>query len=193
MNVVGAIRQLIIDNIATAEGTLLNGKIYLVVVLQSIALPAVAIRIADNTPLLMKDRNSDNDRVLIEVMTHSYDYYQAEMIDEQIRLAIDEFQGIVTTSDDVEHGLNLVEYVTTEDGYVDEVKAFVRITKYSVAYLREVPSLPFGPPWTNNALRWFESLPKWNSDEEAELNNDRIYLAGSGHDSATRGTLIYRG
>lgn len=191
MNVVGAIRQLIIDNIAAAEGTMLDERIFPVVLPQAEALPAVAIRLTTVGPTNSKPQVSDTDRVVIVVMTFSFDYYEAERIDEQIRRAIDGYEGAVTTSpDNVDHGLKLVQFSDTSDDFADESKAFVRVSNYIVDYWRETPGLPFGPPWIDGSTAWFASLDEYTSNEAAILAGKvpgDVYLTAEGHVQAPGG------
>lgn len=193
MNVVGAIRRIILDDIAGTEGTLLGGRVYPVVVAQSKVLPAACIGLVDVGPTDRKTGVSDLDFVMVSISSFSFDYYEAHRIDEAIRDCIDGFSGsVITTEDGAGHNIQNISYVSTADSFAAEQAVFVRETRYRVSYRRSGAPLPEGEPLLSSWPQALSQWPVYDSHEAAETAGATYYRASANH-RALHGTMFFKG
>ena len=91
MNVVGAVRQIIINNAATTALLANSTAVYPVVLPQAKVYPAVTIKIGDDRQNNCKGSTTDLDivEVLIGVFANTYD--RAQAVDTAVRNAIEGF------------------------------------------------------------------------------------------------------
>jgi hypothetical protein len=191
MNAVGAIRQVILDDAVTVALLVSNTAVYPTILPQTKPYPSITLMIGANgqenskwTPTASEDRIE----LVVGVWADTYD--KAQNIDTAVRNAIDGYVGSVTTSDSVAHYFRDVAFKDRKDGYDQENKLFYREVTYRVIYLRDVPQLPFGPPWVSQAQAWFDSLPEYDSDESAILDGmsvGQVYLTADNHVTETGG------
>ena len=187
MNVVGAVRQIIINN-AGATALLANSTaVYPVVLPQAKVYPAVTIKIGDDRQNNCKGSTTDLDivEVLIGVFANTYD--KAQAVDTAVRSAIDGFSGtIVTTVDSVVHFFEDIRFLYRTDEYDQENQLFYRVVSYKCRYGRTIPAIPLGMDW--NAF--LDSLTEYDSDEAAGLGGVAIgdvYMTSDNHMSAPGG------
>lgn len=193
MNVIGAIRRIILDDIAAPQSASLGGRVYPVVVAQAQALPSVCLGLIDVGPIDRKTGVSDMDFVAISVNTFSLDYYQANQIDAAIRDVIDGYSGSVTTTEDsVVHNIQNISFLSTLDSYSDEQKIYVRETRYRVSYRRNSVPLPEGSAIVPGTEAWLSTWPTYDSHEDAEAAGVTYYRASANH-RAHHGTLFFKG
>lgn len=187
MNVVGAIRKILLDNVNVVA---LTSNIFPVVLPQTKTYPAVSIFVADIRPNDSKTQVSPIDNVQVQVGIWAKEYDKAQKIDTAIRNAIDGFAGGVTTSDAVEHYIDGVRILSIKDDFDQENVLFYRGSMYDVRYYRDVPPLPFGAPYVTQSQAWFDSLPEYDSDESAiagGLSIGDVYLTSDNHVQAPGG------
>ncbi len=203
MNVVGAIRQVLLDDATTVALLFNSTSIYPVILPQKKEYPAVSLWIEDTKPNDSKTQTSPIDNVQVAVLIHAKTYDRAQQIDTAIRNAIDGFVGGITTSDAVVHYIDAVRFLTRKDSaFGEENVLFVRECIYDVRYYRDVPPLPFGTPYQSQSAAWVANLPLWNNDEDAKaggvdergvnkaaLGIGGVYLTGPLCDFAPYGTI----
>lgn len=188
MNVVGALRQILLSN--TAVQALVDDNVFPVVYPQGSVYPAIVVSINSVIPDNKKQQASDEDRVSVSVISLANNYDKAQKIHEAARRAIDNFSGTVTTTDTVNHYLKSVQFTNMSDSYDDENRLFYRTATYDVIYFRDPFLAVIGDPFESNAVVWFDSLPVYLSDEEALADGalpGSIYKTGVGHVSDPAG------
>ena len=190
MNAVGAIRQILLED-ATLTALLAPTAIYPVVLPQDRKYPAITLRILDTKPNDSKTQVSPVDNIPIALTIYAKDYNTAQTIDDEARKAIDGFSGGVTTSDLAVHDIRDVRFLSRRDGDFDEEnKLFVREVIYDVRYYRDIPPLPFGPPYVSESKKWMQLLPVYDSDESAVAGGlifEDVYLTADNHVSGMGG------
>lgn len=190
MNVVGAVRHIIISD-SDVTGLLASATaVYPVVLPQANVYPAVTVKIGDDRQNNCKGATTDMDvvEVLIGVFSKTYDATQK--IDTAIRNAVDGFYGAVTTSpDSVVHFFEDISFLYRTDDYDEENKLFYRTVSYKCRYKRTIPAAPIGQTWAELVA----SLPVYASDEEASadgLEAGDVYLSSSNHQDVRGGIMI---
>lgn len=180
MNITGPIRQLIIEDVDAS--LILEERVFPVVLPQSTTYPAARLTIVGNSANNTKSGPSTEDLILLQISSFAYTYDEVAECDDAIRAAIDYFRGMVTVGSIV-HGLDLVEYETSQDFYEDEARIFHRASDYRVRYSRDPASMiPQG-------LIGGE----FDSDESALLAGlvyGQHYYASDTHTSVKKGVLI---
>lgn len=164
MNVVGAIRKIVLDDAATVALLFNNTSVYPTIIPQKKECPAIRLMIADTKPNDSKTQVSGIDNVHVSATIFADSYDKTQLIDTALRNAIDGFSGGVTTSDSVVHYIDAVRFLTRIDDYDPENLLFVRQCMYDVRYFIEIPAQPFGSPYQLQSLKW----PLWNNDADAK-------------------------
>ena len=134
MNVVGAIRKVILDNAGVVALLSSNTSVYPVLIPQTETYPAVSLAITSGRPSDSKTQNSPIDNVYIDAVMLAKTYDEAQAIDTAIRVAIDGFYGNVTTSDSVVHHIDACRFLTRKDDFDEENVLFIRVATYDVRY-----------------------------------------------------------
>lgn len=195
MNVVGAIRQIILDD-ATTVALIASNAVYPVILPQAKTYPAITLLINDDRPEDYKwNPTAEKDRVELVVGIWASTYDKAQLIDTAVRNAIDGFVGTVTTAaDSVDHYIYDTAFLRRSDDYDQENKQFYRTVFYRVTYHRDIPSAPAGPPFVNNwQAQWqaaMNGLETFDSDADAASNGytvGMVYKTSLSHDSAAAG------
>lgn len=198
MNVVGAVREIILSDAATVA-LIASNAVYPVILPQTKTYPAITLLINDDRPEDYKwSPTAEKDRVELAIGIWAPTYDQAQKIDTAVRDAIDGFVGTVTTAaDNVDHYIYDTAFLRRSDDYDQENKQFYRTVFYRVTYHRDIPSVPAGPPFTNNwQAQWqaaMNGLEEYDSTEAAVLDGytvGMVYKSSSNHSSAPAGIPI---
>ncbi len=191
MNAVGAVRQIILDDSNVVSLLASSTAVYPVIIPQTGIYPAITLAIGDDEPEDYKwTLTAEKDRINMVVGVFAKEYNTAQQIDTAVRNVIDGFIGSVTTSDSVIHYIHDIAFKGRSEGYDTENALFYRDVTYRVIYHRDVPPLPFGPPYVSQAQAWFDSLPEYDSDESAIADGmapGQIYKTSGSHVSAPYG------
>jgi hypothetical protein len=191
MNAVGAIRQILLDNSNVTDMLASATAIFPVVIPQAGMYPAITVAIGDDEPEDYKwTPTAELERLNIAIAVFAKDYSTAQAIDTAVRNAIDGYVGGVTTSDSVVHYIHDVAFRGRSDGFDSDNILFYRDITYRVIYHRDVPPLPFGPPYISQAQAWFDGLPEYDSDESAIADGmevGQIYKTSASHVSVSGG------
>ena len=189
MNAVGAIRQILLED-ATLMALLAPTAIYPMVLPQDKKYPAITLQVIDTRPNDSKTQVSPVDNIPIALTIYAKDYNKAQTIDDECRKAIDGFSGGITTSDDAVHDIRDVRFLSRKDEFDQENVLFIRQTVYDVRYYRDIPPLPFGPPYVSESKAWMKLLPVYDSDESAVADGlifEDVYLTADNHVSGMGG------
>jgi len=190
MNVVGALRQILLDDATTLALLADVTAIYPLVLPQQKVYPAVTLYLGDLKANDSKTQVSgvDNVQIMLNVFAKSYDTVQK--IATATRNAIDGFSGSVTTSDLAVHNIDAVRLIGMKDDFDSESVLFIRQVEYDVRYLRDVPPIPFGAPYVSESKAWMDLLPVYDSDESAVADGlvyGDVYMTADNHNSAPGG------
>jgi hypothetical protein len=190
MNVVGAVRHIIISDSDVTGLLATNESVFPVVIPQAGNYPAVTVKIGDDRQNNCKGATTDMDVVEVLVGIFSKTYDKSQRVDTAIRNAIDGFNGAVTTSpDNVVHFFEDISFLYRNDDYDEENKLFYRTVSYKCRYKRTVPAVPIGQTWAELVA----SLPVYESDEQASaagLQPGDVYLSSADHQDVRGGIMI---
>lgn len=192
MNVVGAIRKIILDDATTVAMLANTTAVYPVVVPQKSEYPAVELMLSDTKPNDSKTQVSPVDNVQVVASIYAKTYDRVQQISDSIRACIDGFSGGVTTSDNVVHFIDAVRYLSLKDGYDQENVLFARQVTYDVRYYRDIPALPFGTPYVSESTAWMALFDEYDSDEAAVAGGllfEEVYRTADNHVSGMGGVL----
>ncbi len=190
MNVVGAVRQILLDDATTLALLFNNTSIYPVVLPEQKEYPAITLHLDNTKPNDSKTQVSGVDNVQVVVLAFAKTYDRVQQINTAVRNAIDGFSGGVTTSDDAVHNIDAIRFLSIKDDYDQENDLFVRQSIYDVRFLREVPPIPFGTPYVSSSKAWMALLPVYDSDESAVadgLGFEDVYMTADNHVSGMGG------
>lgn len=192
MNVVGAIRKIILDDATTVAMLFNSTSVYPVVLPQQKEYPAVELMLTDLKANDSKTQTSGVDNVQVVASVYAKTYDKVQQISDSIRACIDGFSGGVTTSDLVVHYIDAVRFLSVKDGFDQENILFAQQSVYDVRYLRTVPSLPFGTPYVSESTAWMALFDEYNSDEAAVLAGllfEEVYRTSDDHMTTAGGIL----